>query len=247
MYAGAARGARATGGGYDRWKVFKHIPGPRARELIERASQSPRSEPSTSYPAWYLHRWHFLPEGYLSRRSAAGYEWLIRNLYNTGVENALIRKLVRRVRSARPESVVEFGCGPGRLVRALSEHSGAADVVGLDLSPYLLERAHARLTRPNARLLHASGLSTPAGEASFDVAVAAHYVGHLPPPVRPAAVSEMARVVRPGGRVIIADHSWHPWPESPLLVPRHMSWHAARLIRLQVFERIDVPGAEAPA
>ncbi len=227
--------------------MFKHIPEPRARELIERAGTSPRSNPSTLYPAWYLHRWHFLPEGYLSRRSAAGYEWLIRNLYNSGAENALIRKLVRRVRSARPAAVVEFGCGPGRLVRALSEHSGAADVVGLDLSPYLLERAQARLSQPNARVLHVDGLSTPAAEASFDVAVAAHYVGHLPEHVRPAAVSEIARVVRPGGRVIIADHSWHPWPENPLLVLRNMSWHAARLIRLQVFERTDISNAEATA
>lgn len=226
---------------------MKHIPEPRARELIERAGLSPHSDPSTHYPGWYLRRWHFLPEGYLSRRGAAGYEWLIRNLYNTGVERALISKVVRRVRAARPAAVVEFGCGPGRLVEALSEQSGARDVLGLDLSPYLLERAHARLRLPNARVVHADGLSVPAAAASFDVAIAAHYVGHLPSELRPAAVTEMARVVRPGGRVIIADHSWHRWPGNPLLALRSASWHAARLIRLQVFERIDIPGAEATA
>jgi len=200
-----------------------------------------------AYPRWYLHRWHFLPEGYLSRRGAAGYERVIRNLYNAGQEDALVHKLVRRVRAARPASVVELGCGPGRLVAALANAEAAPEIVGLDLSPYMLERARARLQRRRARLLHADGLAVPAQEAAFDVAVAAHYVGHLPGEVRAQAVREIARLVRPGGRVIIADHSWHLWPPIPMLVLREASWHASRLIRLQVFERVDLVGAEATA
>lgn len=227
--------------------MLKRIPATRARELIRRAGRLPQSDPRTAYPSWYLHRWHFLPEGYLSRRGASGYEWVIRNLYNAGTERALIRKIVSRVRAARPASVVEFGCGPGRLVSAMAGDAVAPDIVGLDLSPYLLERATARLPRGRARLVHADGLAVPARAGAFDVAVASHYVGHLPRDARPQAVREMARLVRPGGRVIIADHSWHPWPHNPLLVLRHASWHASRLIRLQVFERIEFPGAEAPA
>lgn len=227
--------------------MLKRIPTSRALELIRRARQSPQSDPDMAYPRWYLHRWHFLPEGYLSRRGATGYERVIRNLYNAGQEDALVRKLVRRVRAARPASVVEFGCGPGRLVAALANAEAAPDIVGLDLSPYMLERARARLQRRPARLLHADGLAVPAQEAAFDVAVAAHYVGHLPEEVRPQAVREIARLVRPGGHVIIADHSWHSWPPNPMLVLREASWHASRLIRLQVFERVDLVSAEAMA
>lgn len=225
--------------------MLKRIPATRARELIREARRSPQSDPRTAYPSWYLHRWHFLPEGYLSRRGAAGYEWVIRNVYNVAQEDALIGKMVRRVRAARPASVVELGCGPGRLVSALEDEGAAPDIVGLDLSPFLLERAKARLVRGRARLVHADGLAVPAQEGAFDLAVAAHYVGHLPGNLRAPAVREIARIVRPGGHVVIADHSWHPWPANPMLVLRSASWHASRLIRLQVFERVDLIGSEA--
>ncbi|NJD64577.1 MAG: class I SAM-dependent methyltransferase [Chloroflexi bacterium] len=227
--------------------MLKRIPTRRAIELIRRARQSPQSDPEMAYPRWYLHRWHFLPEGYLSRRGAAGYERVIRSLYNAGQEDALVGKLVRRVRAARPSSVVELGCGPGRLLTALANAEVAPEIVGLDLSPYMLERAKARLPRGKARLLHADALAVPSQEAAFDVAVAAHYVGHLPGELRAPAVREIARLVRPGGRVIIADHSWHPWPPIPPLVLREASWHASRLIRLQVFERVNLNCAEATA
>jgi len=227
--------------------MLKHISSSRARELIREARRSPQSDPKTAYPPWYVHRWHFLPEGYLSRRGAAGYDWVIRNLYNAGQEDALLRKLVRRVQAARPNSVVELGCGPGRLVSALVDDGAAPDIVGLDLSPYMLERAMANLHRGQARLVHADGLAAPAPEGAFDVAVAAHYLGHLPLDLRGPAMGEIARIVRPGGSIIIADHSWHASPHNPLLVLRHASWHASRLIRLQVFERADAVGTEAPA
>ncbi|MBE0608003.1 MAG: class I SAM-dependent methyltransferase [Dehalococcoidia bacterium] len=227
--------------------MLKRIPTSRALELIRRARQSPQSDPEMAYPRWYLHRWHFLPEGYLSRRGAAGYERVIRNLYNAGQEDVLVRKVVRRVRAVRPASVVELGCGPGRLLTALANAEAAPEIVGLDLSPYMLERAKARLQQGEARLLHADGLAVPANQGAFDVAVAAHYVGHLPGEIRAQAVHEITRIVRPGGRVIIAEHSWHPWPRDPLLVLRHASWHASRLIRLQVFERVDPVSREATA
>ena len=146
-----------------------------------------------------------------------------------------------------PRRWSKLGCGPGRLLTALADAEAAPEIVGLDLSPYMLERARARLQRRPALLLHADALAVPAQEASFDVAVAAHYVGHLPGELRVPAVGEIARLVRPGGRVIIADHSWHPWPPIPQLVLREASWHASRIIRLQVFERVNLMCAEATA
>lgn len=227
--------------------MLKRIPPERASQLIDAARRLPRSNPATGYPAWYLHRWHFLPEGYLSRRGAAGYDRGIRNLYNIGAERALIDKLVRRIAASTPDAVVELGCGPGRLLAALADSRVARRLVGVDLSPYLLERADRRLGERNVDLVHASGLAVPAEDGAFDTAVAVHYVGHLPEDQRACAVEEIARLVRPGGHVVIADHSWHRWPRHTPLALRHASWHASRMIRLQVFERIDVLEHGAPA
>lgn len=219
--------------------MLKRISPERASELIDAARRLPRSNPATGYPAWYLHRWHFLPEGYLSRRSAAGYDRGIRNLYNAGVERALIEKVVRRIAASTPDAVVELGCGPGRLLASLADSRVARRLVGVDLSPYLLERADRRLDGRDVDLVHASGLSVPAEDGAFDAAVAVHYVGHLPEDQRTRAVEEIARLVRPGGHVVIADHAWHPWPRNTLLALRQASSHASRLIRLQVFERLE--------
>ena len=135
--------------------MLKRIPRERAARLIAEARRLPQSDPATRYPAWYLHRWHFLPEGYLSRRSAAGYDRGIRQLYNAGVEQELIKKLTHRIAAARPPSVIELGCGPGRLLTALADSRVARRIVGVDLSPYLLERAQHRLGPCDVTLMHA--------------------------------------------------------------------------------------------
>ena len=44
------------------------------------------ADPTERYPHWYLHRWHFLPEGYLSQRSVGIYQRLVPKLYYAGQE-----------------------------------------------------------------------------------------------------------------------------------------------------------------
>jgi SAM-dependent methyltransferase len=224
--------------------MLKRIPSPRAEELVSAAATMPLSDPKVAYPAWYLHRWHFLPEGYLSRRSAAGYDHVIRRLYNQGLESRVIQTVVSGLKRVSPGSLLEVGCGPGRLLRAASS-AGVGDYrVGMDLSPYLLERARRRLGR-QARLVHGDGLAIPSEDAAFDASVASHYVGHLPARMRAAAVSELSRVVRPGGHIFVVDHRWHPWPEQASLKLIETISHNLGLVTVRVFERLDVQQAPA--
>lgn len=218
--------------------VLKRIPAPRAEELVAAATDLPTSDPGVSYPAWYLRRWHFLPEGYLSRRSAAGYDHIVRHLYNQGLESRVVRSVVQQLSKLNPGSLLEVGCGPGRLLAAAARSGISEDRVGMDLSPYLLERARRRLGR-SARLVHGDGLAIPAEEGAFEATVASHYVGHLPAAVRPNAVAELARVLRPGGHLVVVDHRWHPWPSEPGLRLMHSFSHNLGLITVRVFERTD--------
>ncbi len=219
--------------------MLKRLPPDRARELVADAALLPASNPRVSYPSWYLHRWHFLPEGYLSRRSAAWYEHIIRNVYNQGLESRTIAAVVGAVAALRPRSVLEVGSGPGRLLEALAYDRVGEDLVGVDLSPYLLERARRRLGGYPVRLVHADGLALPADEGAFDVAVASHYVGHLPAPLRREAVLELARVVRPGGHVVIVDHRWHPSPRLEELRETSRETQAPGFVAMSVFERVE--------
>lgn len=221
--------------------MLKRMPPQRANRLVADAARFPTSDPRVKYPAWYLRRWHFLPEGYLSRRSAAGYDFVIRHAYNQGLESQLIVNVVKEVAGFSPNAVLEVGCGPGRLLGELAASVPARDYVGIDLSPYLLERAHRRTAGKSIRLVHADGLAIPADEGAFDVAISSHYVGHLPARLRGAAIAEMARVVRPGGHILAVEHRWHPWPPTSALKLVHRAKQTLGFIALSVFERTDEP------
>ena len=219
--------------------MLKRMPTSRAKQLVAAAAKAPTSDPRVSYPAWYLHRWHFLPEGYLSRRSAAGYEHLVRNLYNLWLEDKTIASVVLALRGCNPTSVLEVGCGPGRLLQAISHAGVGQERVGVDLSPYLLERAANRLRGGSVRLAHGDGLALAAQEGEFDAAIASHYIGHLPSNLRTAAVRELARVVRPGGHVLIVDHRWHPAPDSSALRVTRRERQSLGAVNFTVFERTE--------
>lgn len=120
-----------------------------------------------------------------------------------------------------------------------SPNAASATTLSGSTCPYLLERARRRLKHQRIRLVHADGLALPADEGAFDAAISSHYVGHLPPAVRPLAVAELARVVEPGGHVVAVEHRWHPWPECPgLRRIRHIR-QSLGFIGLSVFERTD--------
>ncbi|MGE3075491.1 MAG: class I SAM-dependent methyltransferase [Dehalococcoidia bacterium] len=221
--------------------MLKRMPARQANRLVAAASRFPTSDPRVKYPAWYLHRWHFLPEGYLSRRSAAGYDHIIRHVYNQGLEARIINNVADQLDALAPDSVLEVGSGPGRLLAELADRGTSTDLVGVELSPYLLERAEKKTAGERIRLVHANGLCLPSDEGAFDAAISSHYIGHLPARLRNAAIAEMARVVRPGGHVLTVEHRWHSWPATSALKLVRRARQTVGFIALSVFERTDEP------
>jgi demethylmenaquinone methyltransferase/2-methoxy-6-polyprenyl-1,4-benzoquinol methylase len=83
-----------------------------------------------------------------------------------------------------------------------------AFVVGLDLSPEMLERGRAKLARrrvANAALVRADAGILPFAHETFDTVTVSYGLHELPTAVRRRAVDEIRRVLRPGGRLIVAD------------------------------------------
>jgi ubiquinone/menaquinone biosynthesis C-methylase UbiE len=102
--------------------------------------------------------------------------------------------------------VLEVGCGTGVDTRAMAGLvAPGGSVLGIDPSETLLVEARRR-TPPNlpARYEHASGESLPFSVANFDRAVAITTLSHVAEPL--PLVQEMARVLRPGGRLGLFDH-----------------------------------------
>ena len=93
---------------------------------------------------------------------------------------------------------LDVGCGPGALSQTVLETADPAAVVAVDPSLGFLANARARLGGP-VRLAAADARRLPVADARVDVAVSGLVLNFVPDPA--AAVAEMARVTRPGGRV----------------------------------------------
>lgn len=97
-------------------------------------------------------------------------------------------------------SVADIGCGPGFLLGHIREWFPHANLIGVDHSAELLSIASEKCPGLVTRLADAATL--PIEDQNIDVAFALHVVEHLADPEK--FFSEVSRVLRKGGRVIIA-------------------------------------------
>jgi SAM-dependent methyltransferase len=115
------------------------------------------------------------------------------------------------VDSLPPGRALDAACGTGRHARRLVELGH--DVVGIDITPEMLERATHGV--PEARFVEADLHDVPAPDAHFDLVVCGLALAHLDDPMD--ALTELARVLRPGGRLVVS--VLHP-------LQVHLGWHA---------------------
>jgi SAM-dependent methyltransferase len=113
---------------------------------------------------------------------------------------------VARIRLEPGARVLDIACGTGNVTIPLARRG--ATVTGLDMTPHLLEEARARAAREGLRIRFDEGFveKLPYPDASFDVLVSMFGIMFSPLPATVA--SEMARVLRPGGRLALAN--WTP-------------------------------------
>lgn len=127
--------------------------------------------------------------------------------------------MLRAVQQLAPQSILEVGVGTGL---ALPRYPAASRIVGVDVSPQMLEVARRRVRadadRIRLEVMDAEAMSF--ADASFDCVTLPYVLSVTPNPER--LVAEVRRVCRPGGHILIVNHfSGHmPWrPVERLLRP----------------------------
>lgn len=99
--------------------------------------------------------------------------------------------------------VIDVGCGDGALTRLMTKRGAKA--VGLEISQAKLRRALAAPAVGEERYLEGSGERLPFADASADAIIYLNSFHHVPVAVQGAALAEAARVLVPGGRLLILE------------------------------------------
>lgn len=110
------------------------------------------------------------------------------------------------------KTVADIGCGIGtmslQLSRALGPH---CKIIGLDIDEDMVRGAIARSKNSNSdslpSFLHGDAQHIPLVSAAVDVCWCERVLQHLGNPI--AAINEMIRIIKPGGRLVIAESDWH--------------------------------------
>ncbi len=105
----------------------------------------------------------------------------------------------------RPFRLLDIGCGTGNFVRRVLKEHPVAEVWGLDFSRKMIAAGRQRIAGSESRIqfVQADSESLPLDDNKFDLVTCSNSFHHYPN--QAAAVFEMYRVLRPGGRLMIID------------------------------------------
>ena len=134
----------------------------------------------------------------------------------TSRERGFKNRLLEHAKIKNGESVLDLACGTGTLAIEIKKRVPKAVVHGLDADPRILGRAMRKAKDAGTKIAFEQGVSTemPYDDRGFDVVVTTLFFHHLTDEAKADSAEEIRRVLRPGGRLLVAD--WGR-PQDPLM------------------------------
>lgn len=140
-------------------------------------------------------------------RGASYYDLLV-NLISLGQVSRLRGLTVALAQVEPGDSVLDVGCGPGSVTIPAKIRTGVnGQAAGIDPSPEMIAVARRKAAKKGLDIDFRVGVieALPFPEASFDVVTSSLMFHHLPGKLQVRGLSETYRVLKPGGRILIAD------------------------------------------
>jgi ubiquinone/menaquinone biosynthesis C-methylase UbiE len=162
-------------------------------------------------PRYYLQNFHFQSGGWLTDDSAERYDTQVEVLLN-GTANAIRRQALPPLsevfagRDQRKLRLLDIGCGTGRFLDFVKQTWPRLQTTGLDMSEAYLKYAQRHLQRwARTSFVLGKAEAMPLPDNSQDAVTSIFLFHELPPRIRRIAIRECARVLKPGGRLVILD------------------------------------------
>ncbi len=157
-------------------------------------------------PAYYSSQnFHGVPKGYLNPGAAVSYDAITQ--YVLPPNETWIRQALIDAVQVKPRRILDLGCGTGSTTLMLKQAFPDAEVIGLDLSPYMLLRSFHKSQSAglNIEWQQGNAENTFFPDASFDLVTASLLFHETPTAATQAILHECFRLLVPGGQVLILD------------------------------------------
>ena len=190
---------------------FEDLPAVHRRRESGDHSEVLSEETRGKRPRYYLQNFHFQSGGWMTDESAQRYDTQVEVLFN-GAANATRRQALPPLwevfagRDQRRLSLLDVGCGTGRFLDFVKQSWPRLPALGLDLSEAYVKEAKRHLQRwSRTDLMVGNAESIPLPDESLDAVTSIFMFHELPPKVRRIVLSEFARVLKAGGRLVLVD------------------------------------------
>ena len=167
------------------------------------------------YPTYYRQNFHYQSGGWFTEESADIYDTQVEVLF-TGAADVMRRcvlgEVVTELRGKKQADVqlLDLACGTGRFLAQLMDALPRVKATGLDLSPTYIEKARRTVKAwSRVEIIQGQAEAMPLEDDSQDLIVSIYLFHELPPKVRRQVASEIARVLKPGGKFVFADSLQH--------------------------------------
>ena len=157
-------------------------------------------------PVYYnSQNFHGIKDGYLNSGAAVTYDPITQ--YVLPPNETVVRQALIAAVKVQPRRILDLGCGTGSTTLMLKQAFPSAEVIGLDLSPYMLVRAEhkAQSAGLDINWRHGNAEHTGFPGNSFDLVTASLLFHETPTTVAHAIVQESFRLLVAGGQVLILD------------------------------------------
>ncbi|HTK96151.1 MAG TPA: class I SAM-dependent methyltransferase, partial [Terriglobales bacterium] len=188
---------------------FEDLPDVHRRRANRDHRQVLSEETRGKRPNYYLQNFHFQSGGWMTEDSARRYDTQVEVLFN-GTANATRRQALPPLHEAfagrdqRRLRLLDVGCGTGRFLDFFKQTWPRLPALGIDMSEAYIAEAKRHLKRQCwLDLLVAKGEAIPLPDESHDAVTSIFMFHELPPKVRRIVFGEFARVLKPGGRLVV--------------------------------------------